>query len=550
MNPAAAESFVNTSDLGIYKSVTIQSYRMDPGPGSYTESSEGLCVFDELPLHPDKLDAPGTPDLSKFYQYRVVDVREASPDFAYVTDEFFDRVVAVDIPEGAGHITKEIYLEETLDYKYIGAPEFNLEFDQLWNDSGMSDGWRDEHRPEAVRVAILYGVPLYEDVDKSTEYDITTEKGYYGEDVEVVWRNIQQIKYLTLYKNGDGTYAAYYPVWKYMSNGDPYFYKIRPISYSMNGTDFTPIDYWDADKIVPKLSLPEFYGIDTDTSYTDKSRVVFYEEEVAGDKTLYPKAVMYVDIPETAEIELTKTDSYNHPIIGRKASYEITNEEGKNLMFTLDSEGTYIYKGIEGTIGLPDDATKVITTSTIDSIVHATRLPLHAYSIREVEAPEGYQLSYSSIDVAILDFLASSTTKEGVKYYTSKKSQKDNRIPGPGPSPSPTPSPIPDQDTNSSSEIGPFLIPIEGLGLSTEISPDLTKSQTAVLGNIVGNNIKVENFIIDPNNVSGDTNINVKKLPKTGGLTGSLAAMILGIFMISFGIYLIKPTERKRNYRD
>ncbi len=548
-------SFGKESSVGDYKSVTIESYRFEDNVDPATkdtykkQASEGLCTFKNLPLHPKK---DGAYDLTQFYQYRVVDIGNDSLE-SYATDELFDKDAAVDIQEGSGHITKRIYLEETLDYRYVGAPLFNLEFDQLWNDSGMSDTWRDGHRPKAVRVAILYGVPTYEDMDKTPEYDKTIETGYYGEDVEVVWRRIQKLKYLTLYADGtfridnDGTsrhltevgaldspYAAYFPVGKYMSNGDPYFYKIRPISYSMNGTDFTPIEYWDvAYETVPKLSLPEFYGIDTDAFYENKDRVVFYKEEEATktgvNPELYPKAVMYVDIPETAEIELTKTDDANTPILGKTASYEITNEAGKNLMFTMNSEGKYTYQGVDGTAGLPDGVTKVVTTSTSDSIVHASGLPLHAYSVREVNAPEGYQISPSSIDVEIMDFLSDSTTVDGVKHYLCKKSQIDIKIQEQLPNINPDLSPDHNSSTDTDSDSTPRLSP----------KPKTSPKPAPIMDDTD-----------DDTDASESGDVNGKRLPKTGGLVGSLVATIMGIIMIGFGIYLIKPSKKRRNNKD
>lgn len=531
LDPAAPSSFDKDSEVGTYKSVTIHSYRSEENsdpltkPTCWYESSEGLCVFNELPLHPADPDDSTKPDLSKFYQYRVVDISNTSLE-SYIKDEVFDRVVAVDVPEGAGHITKDIYLEETLEYRYRGAAEFNLEFDQLWNDSAMSTLWVNKHRPKAVKVAVLYGIPLYEDVDKETEYDITTEKGYYGEDVDIVWRKIQQIDYLTLYEDGaickdskgvnrnlslvtsgDESYSAYFPVWKYMSNGDPYFYKIRPISYSMDGTNFSDIEYVDVNNIVPKLSLPELYGKDanSDDDTNKKYGVVFYDEEVeksAGKPTLYPRAAKFTDVPECAEIEVTKTDASNNPIIGKTASYEITNKDGKNLMFTLDSEGKYTYQGLDGTAGLPEGVTKVIKTSTLDSIVHAKELPLHEYSIREVAAPEGYQLGTSSINVVTTDYLFDSSISGGYKTYLCKKSQQNSLIQGSDGDPDADPSPSSQPDTSLT------IVPIPMPGNGAE------------------------------------------KLPQTGGLTGSLVGVILGIIMIAYGRYLIKTSKKRRNNKD
>lgn len=550
----ATDSFDKSSPAGIYnyKSVTIHSYAFvdneDPLTADYNkyEASDGLCVFKELPLHPKN---GADYDQSKFYQYRVVVISDEAIVGSYAKDELFDRVAAVDIPEGAGgHITKDIYLEETLDYRFTGVPEFNLEFDQLWNDAGMPVDWVSKHKPKAVRVAILYGVPLYEDVDKGSEYDITTEKGYYGEDVEVVWRKIQNAEYLTLDIDGgvkckdskgtsrnlsslggpfsDNGYAAYYPVGKYMSNGDPYFYKIRPVSYSIDGEHFTEIEYWDVNKIVPKLSLPEFYGIDDTDAIggADKSRVLFYEEAIGDGKELYPKAVKFTDIPESAEIELTKKDESDNPIIGKTTSYEITNKDG-NLMFVLDSEGKYIYKGLEGAAGLPDGATKTIKTSSVDSIVHITGLPLKEYTIREVGAPEGYQLNHSPIYILPQDFLSDSTMDVAgvVKLYRCKKSQKDSRISAPGSGSGSGSSDSSNKNTNSDS--------------------DLSTSQSSKAGpNVVP--------ITDQTLIPKEDEKATAMLPKTGGLIGSLVAMVLGVLMIGFGIYLIKPSNKQNGNRD
>ncbi|MBQ0028733.1 MAG: hypothetical protein KBS96_09050 [Lachnospiraceae bacterium] len=543
LNPSSMVSFDNESGAGTYKSVTIQSYRMDDNEDSLTkgvykkESSEGLCVFTGLPLHPIN---SGTPDVSKVYQYRVVDVSNTSSDFAYTTDELFDGNTAIDIQveTGIGHVTKDIYLEEILDYRFKGATEFNLEFDQLWNDSDMTSQWLGKHRPKAVRVAVLYGIPLYEDSDTSSEYDITTEKGYYGEDVDIVWRKIQRIDYLTLYENGaictdsngavrklslvtteDGSYAAYFPVWKYMANGDPYFYRIRPVAYSMDGETFTNIEYKDSNKIVPKLSLPEFYSEedDEDDTTNKKYHVVFYDDDVeeeAGKPVLYPRAVKFTDIPEIGEIEVTKTDISNKPILGKTASYEITNKAGKNLVFTLDSEGKYTYEGLDGEEGLPLGVTKVINTSTLDSIVHAGGLPLDEYRIREVDAPEGYKLSSRAIEVATSDFLYDSSKLGGSKFYLCKKSQKDKKLSGP------------------------------------DSEPSLAIDPTTSSGDIDGNGTNAEAFKANADRLSESKDTTGKKLPKTGGLTGSLVAMILGFFMIGYGIYLTKPTKKKRNNRN
>ena len=38
----------------------------------------------------------------------------------------------------------------------------------------------------------------------------------------------------------------------------------------------------------------------------------------------------------------------------------------------------------------------------------------------------------------------------------------------------------------------------------------------------------------------------LKKLPKTGGLVGSLFAVSLGAAMVGIGIYLTKPSKKKR----
>lgn len=536
---SSTSSFDKTSGSGDYKSVTIESYRLENNSDPYTsstykEASEGLCVFTDLPLHPNN---SGTPDLSMFYQYRVVDIRNTSLA-SYVADEVFDRAEAVEIPEGAGHVTKRVYLEETLEYRFIGATEYNLEFDQLWNDSAMPYQWITKHRPKAVRVAVLYGIPLYEDEDTSTEYDKTIEKGYYGEDVEIVWRRIQKIKYLTLHEDGvsctdsdevnrklslvsgsDGSYAAYFPVGKYMANGDPYFYKIRPISYSMDGIHFTDIEYLDTiTQLVPKRSLPEFYGVDEDADdpINKKYRVVFYDEnvnEAAEKPDLYPKAVKFTDIPEIAEIELTKTDDANNPILGKAASYEILNKFGKNLVFTLDSEGKYIYEGLAGTAGLPSDVTSVLKTSTLDSIVHASGLPLNEYRIREVNAPEGYQLNSGAIEVVLSDYLSDSTSLDHAKFYLCKKLQKDSLLPNT----EPTPNPSQDSTKGNSSTAE------SNRGIDGKVKPNIT-------------NQKGENH-----------GIMAEKLPKTGGLVGSLVAMILGAFMVGLGIYLMKPSKKQRN---
>ena len=129
-------------------------------------------------------------NLNYHLKYRVVDKRVINKTLltGYDTEEIFDRDAAVDIQVTAGHVTKYVYLEEALDYKYRGAPTFNLEFDQFWNDTTMTTDWLADHKPKAVKVAVLYGIPLYEDVDTSTEYDITTETGYYGEEVDIVGR--------------------------------------------------------------------------------------------------------------------------------------------------------------------------------------------------------------------------------------------------------------------------------------------------------------------------------------------------------------------------
>lgn len=527
LDPASGATFDSASGTGIYGSVTIKSYRTEANTDPITsgiypiEASEGLCIFSGLPLH------PAGPDYSKFYQYRVVDKRVINKALltGYDTEEIFDRDAAVDIQVTAGHVTKYVYLEEALDYKYRGAPTFNLEFDQFWNDTTMTTDWLADHKPKAVKVAVLYGIPLYEDVDTSTEYDITTETGYYGEEVDIVWRKIQLIDYLTLDQDGvsctdsegvtrklstlsepDAPYAAYFPVGKYMSNGDPYFYKIRPISYSMDGVTFSDVEYWDVGHIVPKTSLPEFYGIDDDADDTvnKKFHVVFYDEDVAGSNVLYPNAVKFTDIPEKAEIEVTKTDEADNPITGKTTSYEITDKDGKSLMFICDSDGTYTYKGLEGDSGLPAEASKIIKTSSADSIVHADGLPLREYSVHEVEAPKGYALSTTSIDIIVPDFVAETTIIGGFKQYLCSRRQMNVKLKAkPGSAGPAAPGDSPENSSNS-------VVSAADIALGKE-------------------EIKA-----------------LKKLPKTGGLVGSLFAVSLGAAMVGIGIYLTKPSKKKR----
>lgn len=573
--------FDKDSGVGTYKSVKIEAYHIELNSdpitrGNYPiDASEGLCVFNRLPLHPDVPDNPGIPDLTRFYQYRVVDVTNTSSEFAYTVDDLFDSVAAVDIPIPTGHVTKDIYLEEIYDYRYRGAETFNLEFDQLWNDFSMSAEWREKHRPKAVKAAILYGIPRYEDFDPSTEDYTTTETGYYGEDVEVVWRKIQQIDYLVLNEDGvyskdsngeyrnlslvsspDEPYAAYFPVWKYMANGDPYFYRIRPISYSMDGDNFSEIE-WDIDHILPKMSLPEFYGVDDDgdDEVNKKYHVIFYNDEVDTGADLYPRAVKFTDVPEKAEIKVTKLDTTNNPIIGNAAAYEIKDRTGKNLMFTLDSEGYYTYEGLEGTSGLSENATKVIETSTQDSIVHACGLPLNEYSIYEVNAPEGYQLNSVPINVAMSDFVLVSSMIDGSKEYLCEKTQVDSLLPEPPttPTPIPTPTPTPKPSPNPGPipvygpipTFGPNITPV--LGSGPDPAPAPIVDMAPVLENKTGNDIVVINTITDENNIES---IAGKKLPKTGGLTESLAALILGNLMIGVGIYLTKPSKKRRYNGD
>lgn len=523
IDPTASSAFDKESDVGTYKSIKIKSYHYEENIDPVTkihypyEESEGLCVFSGLPLHPK---SGGSYDTTKFYQYRVVDISSRSPGFSYDIADLFDKVAAIEIPVGGSHVTKDIYLEETLDYRYKDAEAFNLEFDQRWDDSLVDSLWVNKHKPEAVRVAVLYGIPRYEDTDTSSEIDITTEKGYDGTDIEVVWRKIQQIEYLTLDENGatctdsdgvsrklsdvsasDGSYAAYFPVWKSMSNGDSYFYKLRPISYLKEDGTFTDIEYLDEHENVPKLSLPEFYGEgdNADDDSLKKYNVIFYKSADDGT-TLYTKAVKFTDVPEKAELEITKTDTSNNPIIGKSASYEIKNNLGKNLMFTLDSEGQYSYEGVEGSAGIPSTATSIIKTSTIDSIVHADGLPLHDYSISEVAAPEGYQLDSSSIDVMMSEFLFTSSTPGGFKVYSAKKSQQDKKTPPP-----------------------------------SSGSSDSSATTDDIFGTLAK---KVLNKNKDITN---------GKLPKTGGLTGSLAALFVALLMIGYGIYLIKPSKKRKN---
>ena len=180
-------------------------------------------------------------------------------------------------------------------------------------------------------------------------------------------------------------------------------------------------------------------------------------------------------------------------------------------MFTCDSEGKYTYKGLEDDPSLPADASKIIKTSTVDSKVHADGLPLHESSVHEVEAPKGYVLSSTSIDIIVPDFMSSSSTVDGFKIYLCQRDQKDSKLPIPSPEPTDPPSKSDDID-------------------GTDVNEDALVTNTSSA------------------NVNKD--ITADKLPKTGGLMGSLLAMMLGIFMIGSGIYLIKPSKKQRNNRD
>ena len=165
------------------------------------------------------------------------------------------------------------------------------------------------------------------------------------------------------------------------------------------------------------------------------------------------------DRPEKLPFSGDETDETDAPLSGKTTSYEIKNNSGKNLMFTLNSEGNYTYAGLDGASGLPEGSTKVIKTSAVDSIVHAKELPLKEYSIKEVNAPEGYQLSPISIDVAMSDYQTDSTTNDQCKRYLCKKVQKDSRIPVPGPGEEPGKGGAPDTGEDPVSSPIPKLTP-------------------------------------------------------------------------------------------
>lgn len=409
---------------GSYRYIQIPNYLYVENTGvekatyPYCEA-DGMCIIYGLPPNPGD-------DASKCYQYRIVDRRV--PDDAgwdgvlhtYSHTQSFGEQYLHELMLSGSLIERELFKEETLIYEY--SPQtFYLQVKQLWDDVYMGDEWLQQYRPKAVRVAVLYGNRLSEDQDKDTEYYVTDEVDYRGVNRQVVWRKIQQIDYLTLYDDGrcldnlgndwslsrlgldDEAFSGVYPLWKLTSSGYPYFYRVRPVAYSMDGNTFTEEGYWDNRKIYPMLEVPEFYAV-------TQQQVVQYDElHSPGDHSIYPKAITVTDAPACGEIQLSKVDEYVRPITGTSAKYDVYDGKQNRLYFYRESTGEYRYGGIlaQG-MKLPTGTVDRVETNTSNGVLTIWDLPIHEYSIVEYEAPEGYFTDNTPIGIRTTDFKNSS----------------------------------------------------------------------------------------------------------------------------------------------
>ena len=425
---------------GQYRYIQIPNYLYVRNEGLEQETypyceADGRCVIYGLPLNPEN-------DASKCYQYRIVDRRvfdfEGSADrvlHTYSHSQSFGEKYVHELMTDGGLSGHELFEEETLIYEY--APQiFYLQVKQLWDDASMGDDWILQHRPKAVRVAILYGNQLADDSDAETEYYVTDEVDYRGDNKSVVWRKVQQIDYLTLYDDGrcldnqgndwslsrmgfeNEAFSGVYPMWKWTSNGYPYFYRVRPVAYSMDGEHFTEEGYWDNKKIYPMLEVPELYAV------TEQQVVQYDELHSPGEHSLYPQAITVTDAPACGEIHLTKTDGYKRPITGSGAKYEVYNGKQNKLFFILESEGVYLYAGAltEG-MSLPTGAIDKVETSTVNGQLIIRNLPVYEYFIIEREAPEGYFMDETPINIRTSDFKNSSEKRviDGKEFLLFQK---------------------------------------------------------------------------------------------------------------------------------
>lgn len=432
---------------GKYQYIQIPNYLyvensgLEKGIYPYCEA-DGMCVIYGLPPNPGN-------DASKCYQYRIVDRRVVDAAGAgdsvlhtYSHTQSFGEKYIYELMLSGGLTGRELFKEETLIYEY--SPQiFYLQVKQLWDDAYMGSDWLSQHRPKAVRVAVLYGNRLSEDQDAETEYYVTDEVDYRGEKKSVVWRKIQQIDYLTLYDDGrcldnlgndwslgrlglgNEAYSGVYPVWKMTSSGYPYFYRVRPVAYSMDGNTFTEEGYWDNRKIYPMLEVPQHYAV------TEQQVVQYDELHSPGEHSLYPKAVTVTDAPACGEIQLTKVDGYKRPVTGSSAKYEVRDGKQSRLYFLPEGDGKYRYAGaLTQGMSLPAGTVDELETSTASGVLTIWNLPISEYSIVEQEAPDGYFTDDTPIAIRTTEFKNSSQKRviDGKEFllFEKKVQQKDD----------------------------------------------------------------------------------------------------------------------------
>lgn len=406
-----------------YGYITIPNYQFTDNASSNKnyypyDNGEGKCLFYGLPTQVFENGVA----VDKYYQYRVVDKRiyhtEADKVLqTYFHSQSFENERQYDIQvSGTDVLTKTFYQKEGLQYEY--EPElFKLPIMQLWNHGDMSDEWISKHKPKAVRVAILYGV-------NSSD----SEEG-------IKWRRVQNVSYMDLYEDGscfdndgkaynlgqlgaaDEPYTGFYPVWKYTTAGDPYYYKIIPVGYSMDGEHFISSD--DLDYV-----LPDYYALES-------SEWVQYdaEHELGGYGELYSKRAKITDVPAMAVLNFTKTAEDNQPIIGSSAVYRLRDINGLIMYFKRLDEGKYQYAGKvseENLDGLDYTIyTILIATSDKNSKLSISNLPLETIWMEETSAPEGYFVDEDPVIAHYTDYKDTNTKTNGYELYTLTVSHAD-----------------------------------------------------------------------------------------------------------------------------
>lgn len=406
-----------------YGYITIPNYQFTYNSSSNNniypyEYGEGKCLFYGLPT---QVFEDGVA-VDKYYQYRVVDRRIYHTEVDKVLQTYLhlqifenERQYDIQLPN-TNVLTKTFYQKEDLRYEY--EPEmFKLPITQIWDDDNMTSEWKLKHRPKAVRVAILYGV-------NSTK----SEDG-------IKWNRIQQISYMDLYVDGscfdnngnpynlgelgieNKPYSGYCPVWKYTTTGYPFYYKIIPIGYSMDGEHFTSTEVLD-------YVLPDYYALES-------SEWVQYdaEHDMGGYGQLYNKWAKITDVPAMADLYFTKTSEDNQLIIGSSATYRLKDVNGLIMYFKRLGEGKYSYVGKVSENELDNldymAYTTLIATSEKNSKLTISNLPLESIWMEETGAPEGYFVDENPVIIHYIDYKDTNIKKNGYELYTLTVSHTD-----------------------------------------------------------------------------------------------------------------------------